>query len=328
MVFEQYEKPFASWLKKERLSGNLLDCLTIILKSGGCSWGRCLMCGYRGVRYPPLPGEELAARMRSQLLWVQERYRGAEYGMVKIYTSGSFFDPVEVPAEVREEAARLFRGRVVIAETRPEHVEESALAAFMDRIDDGTRETPLYVAMGLETASDNVREKSIQKGFTLSDYLQAVHTAHSIGAGVKSYLLLKPPFLTEREACEDVLSSIRVASAWSEMLSLNPCTVQAGTELEALWRRGGYRPAYLWTLAGILARSGTQVLCEPVGAGTARGPHNCGRCDRGIVRAIRKHSLTGEKDPILEVLEEGCSCMEEWRFVMEKERPYCMPLTR
>lgn len=328
MVFEAYEKPVAAWLGEEYHAGERLPSLTVILRSAGCHWSRCLMCGYHRVRYPPMPEKELISRMRSQLRWIQKNFRDRAYMMVKLFTSGSFFDPGEVPPRVQEEAARLFRGKVVIAETRPEFVDTGALTDFISAIDDGTWEIPCYVAMGLETVNDAIRERSIDKGFTLEAYLEAARRAHEAGAGVKSYLLLKPLFLTEQEAIDDMRYSIDEASRWSEIVSMNPCTVQKDTELEWYWKRGAYRPPYLWSVLEILLKSPVHVLCDPVGGGTKRGPHNCGECDHGMVQAIRAYSLTASKKPLEQRWEEGCDCREEWLFVLEGERPYCMPLTR
>ena len=47
--------------------------------------------------------------------------------MVKIFTSGSFFDPEEVPPEFLSDVATAFRGKLVIAETRPEFVDPDIL---------------------------------------------------------------------------------------------------------------------------------------------------------------------------------------------------------
>ncbi|MDH7594130.1 MAG: archaeosine biosynthesis radical SAM protein RaSEA [Methanomicrobiales archaeon] len=328
MVFEGYERPLSSWLNREFYRGEKLDCLTIILKSGGCAWSRCLMCGYRTFRFPPISEEELGLRMRAQLRWIQENYRDSHFDMVKIFTSGSFFDPAEVPPEVRRKAAELFRGKLVIAETRPEYVNRDVLEDFISVIDEGVWDIPLYVAMGLETTDDAIREKSIGKGFDLESYRKAVDRAHSSGAGVKSYLLLKPPFLTEGEAIADMKKSIREASRWSEIVSMNPCTVQSGTEVEQLWRKGAYRPPYLWSILEILIGAEGHLLCDTVGAGTQRGAHNCGECDRELTQAIKDYTLSGERAPLTSAWEKGCRCMVEWEFVKREERPYCMPLTR
>jgi len=94
MISESTEKPLAIWKGQERYEDELLDCLTIIFKSGGCSWSKCRMCGYRHERYPGNPSREtIMGHLRAQLLWVIHQYASTEYHIVKIFTSGSFLIP-------------------------------------------------------------------------------------------------------------------------------------------------------------------------------------------------------------------------------------------
>jgi radical SAM enzyme (TIGR01210 family) len=248
--------------------------------------------------------------------------------MVKIFTSGSFFDEAEVPPEARAVVAEAFRGNLVIAETRSEYVDAGILEDFAARIDTGRWSRPLYVAMGLETTDDFIREKCIDKGFTLADYREAVAVARSAGAGIKTYLMMKPPFLTEREALEDMHRSIAEAAPFSDIISMNLCTVQNRTEVEYYWKRGAFRPPYLWSALEVLEAAPCHVQCDPVGGGHGRGPHNCGSCDPDIVKGIREYSLNGDRSLLRALKEKECGCKAEWEFVLENERPYCMPLTK
>ena len=147
---------------------------------------------------------------------------------------------------------------------------------------------PLYCAIGLETTSDPIREKCINKGFSYADFTRAAATAHAAGAGVKAYLLFKPLFLTEAEAVADMKSSLSGLTGRVEMVSMNPCTVQKRTELEMYWKQGAYRPPYLWSVLSLLKDAPVEVTCDPLGGGQKRGPHNCGMCDYEIVRGIRR----------------------------------------
>ena len=328
MISEGIEKPLACWRGKERYDNNLLDCLTIIFKTGGCSWSRCRMCSYRHERYEKMTCEALTTHLHHQLGWVGEQYKPEDYQMVKIFTSGSFFDPNEVPAVFQSEVAHTFRGKIVVAETRPEYVQGDAISQFIEGIDDGSHTTPVYCAIGLETTNDRIREKCIDKGFAFSDFTRAASVAHSAGAGVKAYLLFKPLFLTEGEAVADMKVSIAEASHFADLISMNPCTVQRRTELERYWREHAYRPPYLWSILSILKDAPVYVACDPLGGGQHRGPHNCGKCDYEIVKGIRDYSLNGDKDLIGALMETDCSCKPEWEYVLLHEQPYAMPLTR
>lgn len=328
MISELKEKPLASWKGSERYGQELLDCLTIIFKSAGCTWSKCRMCSYRNERYGEQSCEALLDHLRAQLGWILDEYNVADFRMVKIFTSGSFFDPAEVPQEFLADIATAFRGKLIVAETRPEYIREEVLRPFIEKIDDGSWKMPLYCAVGLETSSDEIREKCIRKGFTFADFKDAARIAHAAGAGVKAYLLHKPLFLTEKEALDDMKTSIRDAAEYAEIISMNPCTVQRKTELEFYWKRGAYRPPYLWSVLTLLKESPVHMTCDPLGGGQKRGPHNCGKCDYELVKGIRDYSLNADRELVNALLETDCDCKNEWEYVLANEKPYCMPLTR
>ncbi len=81
------------------------------------------MCSYRHERYEAESCDDLTDHLKAQLAWVKNEYNPEDYRMVKIFTSGSFFDPAEVPQHFSADVATAFRGKLVIAETRPEFVE-------------------------------------------------------------------------------------------------------------------------------------------------------------------------------------------------------------
>jgi radical SAM enzyme (TIGR01210 family) len=287
------------------------------------------MCSYRYERYCSEANPDLYDNyILSQLAWIAQNYASDQYRMVKIFTSGSFFDPREISPSVMKKIAQEFRGKVVIAETRPEFVVDESLSAFIAEVDDDTWETPLYCAIGLETTNDYIREKCIRKGFTFRDFTDACSRARNAGAGIKAYLLHKPLFLTEREALEDMHASIRTAAGYADLISVNPCTVQGRTELEAYWKQRAYRPPYLWSVLSVLRESPVHITCDPVGGGRIRGPHNCGTCDKEIVAGIRDYSLNGDRELIAALLETDCACKTEWEYVLDHELPFAMPLTR
>jgi len=327
MISKGAEKPLACWRGKERYGNDVLDCLTVIFKSGGCTWSQCRMCSYRHERYDTQSCAQLTEYLRTQLAWVQSEFRSEDYRMVKIFTSGSFFDPIEVPPPFLTDITTAFRGKLVIAETRPEFIDGEVLGECIENLDNGSWKTPLYCAIGLETSNDPVREKSINKGFAFSDFTDAAARARAAGAGIKAYLLFKPLFLTESEAIADMKTSIRDTMPHADMISMNPCTVQRKTELEYYWKRGAYRPPYIWSILSLLRDSPVHMTCDPLGGGQPRGPHNCGKCDYELVKGIRDYSLSADRELIGALLETRCTCRKEWEYVLKGETPYCMPLT-
>ena len=320
------ERPLASWIGSDRLEDRVVPTLTLILRTPGCSWRRCRMCSYRHEQHGTL--EEAERLVRGQLAWVENEHGGREYDYVKVFSSGSLLDPGEVPPPALDAIGDAFRGKTLLVESRPEFVDRERVAGLAARVDTGRSANPVQVAIGLETTNDMVREKSIDKGFSFSMYLNAVREARAAGARVKAYLLHKPLFLTESEALMDMERSITDVSPHADLISMNPCTVQRNTELERHWRQGAYRPPYFWSVLSILLGAQRHVSADPLGGGRRRGPHNCGACDREIVDAIRSYSLEADRSRLVEAMAIPCDCKREWEFVLEHERPYCLPLTR
>jgi len=322
------EEPLALWSGQDRIDNEIHTSVTAIIRSGGCSWNRCRICQYRHERFTGVEKPELSRLMLAQIQRLKEQIEQVQPQVVKVYTSGSFFDPAEVPPDIQEYLIHQVRGKTLIVESRCEYVDLERLSRYVDIIREGGEAGTIVVAIGLETTSDPIREKCIDKGLHFSDYLKTSEAIHKAGGKVKTYLLHKPPYLTEREAHDDMIRSIREIVPITDLISMNPCTVQRNTHVETLWKRQAYRPPYLWSVASILAQSDAHVTCDPIGGGQTRGPHNCGTCDRMILDAIRDYNLNADQELMKSVMEMDCDCKEEWEYVMNQEYPWSMPLTR
>ncbi|MFC5972330.1 archaeosine biosynthesis radical SAM protein RaSEA [Halomarina salina] len=322
-------EPTRVWLDEDNTPNGVRTSLTIILNTGGCRWARaggCTMCGYvaESVDGGTVAHEDLMAQVQYCLDHETERSdEPAE--LIKIYTSGSFLDEREVPAETRDAVAETFADRErMVLESLPDFVERERLADFTDR----GIETD--VAIGLETATDRVRHDCVNKYFDFADFEDACAEAEAADAGVKAYLLMKPPFLTEAEAVEDMKRSVRRCAAVDgcHTVSMNPTNVQSYTMVEELYHSGGYRPPWLWSVCEVLestADADAIVVSDPVGHGSDRGPHNCGDCDDRVQRAIKDFDLRQDPSVFEQVT---CDCETTWNAVVEREKSFGMPLAR
>jgi radical SAM enzyme (TIGR01210 family) len=309
-----------AWTGWDLLNGDVVPSLTVLLTTKGCSWARregCTMCGYIIDSNPDAQASDIQKQFHEVLA-----HYGKAFKVVKIFTSGSFLDQDEVPIDVRDAILSDLRGTPkVIVESRPEFV-TSTICDDLSRINEHVE-----VAIGLETSNDCIRNNYVNKGFSFNDFVSASEAAHANGFTVKAYLLLKPPFLTEREALEDSLQSVRDAAPYADTISLNLCNVQKGTLVEALWKKGLYRPPWLWSAVEVLKRTQetATVICDPVGGGSRRGPHNCGKCDREVVAEIKEFSLYRNSASFT------ASCTDQmlWEFVIEfEEFSYGAPLVQ
>lgn len=303
-------QPASVWKERELLGGRPVDVGVIILRTCGCRHyrsGGCSMCGYNyGSEGAPTEAE------------VQKQFeRGVhELGdieFLKIYTSGSFLDDNEVSPDLRKTVAAWAedRGCRLLFETRPEF-------AVLDKLEMmAAIHEDIEVALGLESSNDRVLRYSVNKGFTRADYERAADVVRSLGLSLRTYVLLKPPFITEAEAIADARTTIAFAWRTSDTVSLNPVNVQRGTLVERLWRTWAYRPPWLWSVLEVLrggAAEGKKLVCDPTGGGHERGAHNCGKCDGVILSSIRAFSLSQD---IARLGQPECECRDIWRTVLE-----------
>lgn len=302
------------WKETDYLDGEV-SAGAVVLPAGECAWAArkgCYMCGYSEMERRSSPSSII--HTLSQAL----RELG-EVEYLKIFNSGSFFDESQIPARTRLRIYRMLSSkgfRRVQVESRPEFITPEVLEEAVSELD-----AELEVGIGLESASDYVREVFVNKGFSLEDFREAVERCRAAGVLVKAYLLIKPPFMSEGEAVLDAVESGRVAARLGvHRLSYNPVCVHRGTPLEGMFFRGEYSPPWLWSVVEVLLRVKKRVripvVCHPSGAGTRRGASNCRRCSGGVARGIRRFSATQEVEH-LRGLE--CGCRERWKVELGVE---------
>ena len=302
----------AVWKEKELVGGKIVDAGVIILRTSGCSHfhhGGCSMCGYNIESIGTVTGKDI----EKQYARAAELLKEVDF--LKVYTSGSFLDEREIPAETADIIIRDVsdRGARLLFESRPEFVTERALdrvAAIADKLE---------VALGLESANDRILKYSINKGFTVSDYDEAASSLRRRNIDVRTYVLLKPPFITEAEAVADAMATVRHAAGISRTVSLNPVNIQKGTLVEKLWKSWAYRTPWLWSVLEVLKGStdlGTRMVCDPTGGGKERGAHNCGKCDEVILDSVKAFSLSQDYSRLGAP---ECDCRDLWRSVLDVE---------
>ncbi|MGB2825684.1 MAG: archaeosine biosynthesis radical SAM protein RaSEA [Thermoplasmata archaeon] len=305
-------EPVSVWKEKENLGGEVVDAGVVILRTSGCAHSRgggCTMCGYNQESSEGISSEDVIAQFRS----ASKSLNGTQF--LKVYTSGSFLDQREMPLDAQREILSWCRdgGRGLLFESRTEFITDDGLGAALQVHDD------IEVAIGLESANDRVLKFAINKDMTVADYDRAASAVKSAGARLRSYVLLKPPYLTEAEAIEDAISTAKHAALMSDTISINPVNVQRGTIVERLWKSWSYRSPWLWSVIEVLnacTELDRKVVCDPTGGGRERGAHNCGGCDEEALSAIREFSLTQSRNKI-QVSE--CECHGLWETIRELE---------
>jgi len=310
-------KPIAVWNEKDVIGGEIVDAMVMILNTAGCAWARssgCTMCGYHADTSPDVTEKDLLSQLES----VKERYD--DQPMVKIFTSGSFTNPDEIPALAAEKFITFFGDRCekLCIESRTEYISPASIERL--------RELPckVEVGLGLESSNERIREGIINKNVDFDDYVRASSSLREADIGVKTYLLLKPPLMSEREAIRDCIDSIEDVIPHSDTISVNPVNVQNFTLVDHLFHRGYYRPPWFYSLEEVFRRcldlakeNGVWLMSAPSGAGTKRGIHNCGKCDGRYIEAVKAVSLGMTGAEVFDRID--CSCRIKWRCDMDTQ---------
>ena len=209
---------------------------TLFLTNQECPY-RCLMCDlWRNTLDTRVPPGAIAAQIRHAL------GRLPPARQVKLYNAGSFFDPQAIPPEDYPEIAQAVAGfERVIVECHPKLIGERT-RRFRDLVPGR-----LEVAVGLETVHPETLAR-LNKGFTVADFHRAAQALARADIGLRVFLLLRPPFLTESEGVLWAARSLDVAfDAGASVCVLIPTRGGNGA-MEALAEAGAYAPPSLPSL--------------------------------------------------------------------------------
>ena len=182
-------RPYAFLVEDERShSGEIVPVATVFLTNRECPW-RCVMCDlWQNTLIDPVP----PGAIPDQIEYALSRLPPAKH--LKLYNSGSFFDPSAIPTEDYAKIASLTRPfERVVVESHPALIGENCLR-FRDLL-----HCPLEVAMGLETAHPEALER-LNKRLTLEQFASSADRLRANAIGLRVFVLLQPPFIAPSEA--------------------------------------------------------------------------------------------------------------------------------
>lgn len=250
--------PHACFVEEEcSAAGEIERVATILLTNRECPF-RCTMCDLwrntltESVAVGAIPDQIKFALRRLKL--ADPESAGLEPAQaVKLYNSGSFFDPRAIPPADYPAIARLVRDfNRVIVECHPAFVGE-ACVAFRDLLTG-----QLEIAMGLETVQAEVLHK-LNKRMTLDQFAAAARFLRENAIELRTFILVQPPFMKPEEAL-----------LWAER-SLDFAASLAATAATLIPTRGGNGAMEELAAAGLFAPPRLSVLEEAAVYGLGLG---------------------------------------------------------
>jgi hypothetical protein len=301
--------------------GKAVPRWVLLLPGAGCEWykktGGCTMCGFnQSTRLYTLGGRLLPSFVFNFLYWLGGRKaRRVKPEQLTIYNGGSFLSDREIPLAfqlgVCEKVARHENLGSLLVESRAEFVTEGKLDQFLALL--GGKK--LWVAIGLECVTDEIRNRYFRKGLSRESFERAVKLLRDKGCSVLAYVFLKPLYLKEGEAIEEAVKTIEYAfRVGVSEVALECAFVQQGTAAEISYRRGEFRPPRLWSVIEVAQRARS---LGPVRIGGFSDepppiaiPENCPVCTPLVANAIDEYRRTNDIR-FLDGL--TCGCRDDWK---------------
>ncbi len=294
----------------------------IYLRSKGCEWscktnGGCFMCGhYFGTsKGKELPKNSFVNQFKKEFV----KYDYLNIPIICIYNAGSILNNQEIENDELLEILKIVSQnkhiKRIIIESRPEFINHKILS----RISDSCQEQIIEIGIGLETAADDIRNKCINKGFTFNSYIESVCKIRKFSnIKVLTYITVKPLFLTINEGIEDVINSIRAISDYTDIISLEPVSIQKNTLTEYLYKNKLYTLSKGWMVKDIIMRLSDYKLLDEFElriGGFEFYPipdlviSNCELCNKKLYNAIDSYNSTKNIKALRELT---CTCEEEY----------------
>ncbi len=303
--------------------------LLAVFRSSGCEYkqmspdGGCMMCGFDEHADRWITEVEKIAQFGSIIYFLEK----GGFSQIDLLTLGNFFNDDEFSPRMRDHVmnrlSQLPSLERVVVESRREYVTEKKLAEAKRSLGRGKR---LVYSLGYETRNQVLRNDVLRKGVDESDLLESIGMCASTGVDFSSFVLIKPPTLSEGAAIDDAVKTAihvidaAVAKAVDVHIAFEPVFVSKGTELDRLFRDGRYSTPWLWSIVQVLLGTSERLHMDNTrgmifvgmsdeGLSGGRFASNCGECDAVVHGAIQL--FNGMQD--INVFRElACDCRGKW----------------
>ncbi len=326
---QELEEVIFTDLRKSYLNGEYVDRLVLFLRGTGCKWvsdnGGCTFCGFWNATNfgEKIPNEDYFHQTTQVLL--DSEIDAKNYHIISLYNDGSLFEEREIEFDVVlkicQMIAQLPSIQRIVIETKVIDLEEEKIVALTQVLG----ETELEIAVGFESANQLIRELCINKNFSAPLFEQKVEMLQRHGVRLVPLIMIKPPFLTEKMAIEDVVASLVYLESFNlPRIDFELATIEKHTLMHDLWKHDLYTPPRLWTLNEILNRRETlelktEIYISPPNY-TVKAlaySENCSDCNQDMNNAIQAFNRSQTATAFNGIT---CECKMPWQQLIQNDR--------
>lgn len=232
----------------------------------GCFWARtldgCYHCGNQEII------DDINKRYYYNLIEVVKneyrKYLNIDIKRVFFYVGGSFFEIKDcLQNEILGFISEQEKIRDIYIESRPEFITKDNIKRLKSILQDKN----LIVAIGLESHSEKIRNKILNKGISNDSFEFAMEVLQKENIKSLVYILVKPPIknISDNMAYEEAMKSINFAiEKGAKYVELKCGCVIPNTKTHELYKKGLYVPLNLWTVNKLLVDSSRKYKDTPI----------------------------------------------------------------
>ncbi len=320
-----WEEP-ADWVVKDsNIHGEPARTLTITLMPTGCEWaslGGCTMCGeFEGSTKGDVVSPIFhVAQFASAVSKYVPDYNPS---WIRIYQEGNYINQNEIQRSAQltilSLASLIYGIKRITIESMAKYITPRNVKDLSKSI---KRDIELEIGMGFEAENEVIRNVCVNKGESLDDFSRAINLLKEEGIRTVAYVLLKPPFLSEKEAINEAIATIQLANDIGfDAISLEPVSIHAFTLVHALNLLGLYELPWLWSVIKVAQNvqhirdfriGGVGFYPRPFNVAHNQHSNSDVGCNKELWDKIKEYGRT-RRFEVFNNLE--CNCKKEWENI-------------
>lgn len=197
-------------------------------RDGTCSYGGCIFCGEVGAAFENLPSAmPVSEQIKENRDFIGKKYKAGKF-IAYFQNFTNTFMPLEDFKKNISEAICDDVVEIAIS-TRPDCIKDEYME-FLKEISQ-KHSVNISIELGLQTVNYKTL-KTINRGHTLAEFIDAVITVHKYGFEICTHLILNLPWDDEEDVveCAKIMSALKV-----EQVKLHSLYIVKNTPLEKMY---------------------------------------------------------------------------------------------